>query len=455
MIKKGIIFFGAFSFTMFLTTLLETKTYASTLSSTKNVSWIVNNDQIKQNQEELKGQNNNFNRKYSDKYTIETGDTIKGLLRKSQIDTNDINQFVYKTKDAKKFLDLKAGQEITIERDQNNQLLRVLVNNDNYKILQVKRDKAGTFQISETDRDYKLVKRYVAGKINSSLSQSAKKMGLSSSQVNQLTTIFAWDIDFKYDLKQGDTFAAVFEQKVVDDKIVGTGDILAAEFDLEGRKFTAYLHESNGQKKYYTEDGQSLQKAFLRNPIDFAKISSNFNATRLHPVFKKLKAHKGTDYAAATGTPIKNTGDGIVSFVGQQNGYGNVVMIDHGRGYSTVYAHMSKFQQGLKEGQTINQGEVIGFVGTTGYATGPHLHYEFKINGIAQNALTVDLPTAQPLDKTQMAQFKKEVTSVAVNMNMIKGATFAQAEKNIILAQKTENTVNNKIVLAQTNEDFE
>lgn len=452
MIKKGIIFVGAFSFTMFLTTMLDTQTYASTLSSTKNVSWIVNNDQLKQNKEQVTGQKNNFNRKYSDNYTVEAGDTIKGLLRKSQIDSNDINQFVYKTKDAKKFFDLKVGQEITIERDQSNQLLRVLVSNDNYKTLQVKKDTKGVFQISETEKDYKLVKRYVAGKINSSLSQSAKKVGLSSSQVNQLTNIFAWDIDFKYDLKQGDTFSAVFEQKVIDDKIVGTGDMVAAEFNLRGKKYTAYLHEMNGQKKYYTEDGQSLQKAFLRNPIDFARISSKFSGTRLHPVFKKIKSHKGTDYAAATGTPIKNTGDGVVTFVGQQNGYGNVVMIDHGRGYSTVYAHMSKFKQGVKVGSKVNQGDVVGFVGSTGYATGPHLHYEFKINGIAQNSLTVDLPTAQPLNKAQMAQFKNEVRTVAINMNMIKGATFAQAEKNIILAQKTDSS---NIVLAQKSDDFE
>ena len=141
-----------------------------------------------------------------------------------------------------------------------------------------------------------------------------------------------------------------------------------------------------------------------------------------------------------------------MAFVGQQNGYGNVVMIDHGRGYSTVYAHMSKFKQGVKVGSKVNQGDVVGFVGSTGYATGPHLHYEFKINGIAQNSLTVDLPTAQPLNKTQMAQFKNEVRSVAINMNMIKGATFAQAEKNIILAQKTDSS---NIVLAQKSDDFE
>lgn len=451
MIKKGIIFVGAFSFTMFLTTMLDTQTYASTLSPTKNVSWIVDNEQLQQNKE-LTGQKNNYNRKYSDNYTVEAGDTIKGLLRKSQIDSNDINQFVYKTKDAKKFFDLKVGQEITIERDQNNQLLRVLVSNDNYKTLQVKKDTSGTFQISETEKDYKLVKRYVAGRINSSLSQSANRAGLSSSQVNQLTNIFAWDIDFKYDLKQGDTFSAVFEQKVIDDKVVGTGDIVAAEFNLSGKNYTAYMYDINGTKKYYTEDGQSLQKAFLRNPIDFARISSTFSSTRLHPIFKKLKAHKGTDYAAAIGTPIKNTGDGVISFIGQQNGYGNVVMIDHGRGYSTVYAHMSKFKQGLTNGSKVSQGDIIGFVGITGYATGPHLHYEFKIDGIAQNSLTVDLPTEAPLNKTQMAQFKSDVRMVATNMNMIKDATFAQAEKNIMLSQKTDTS---NIVLAQKADDFE
>lgn len=439
MIKKGIIFVGAFSFTMFLTTMLDHQTYASTLSTMKNVNWVVNNDQLQLDKELNKEKNNYTDRKYSDTYTINEGDTIKGILRKSQIDPIDINQFVYKTKEANKFFDLKVGQEVTVERDQDNKLIRLFVNNGTVSLLQAKKQSNGDFEVSSKEKDYKIVRRYVAGKINSSLSQSAKKVGLSSIQVNQLTNIFTWDIDFKYDIKQGDTFSAVFEQRVVDDKVVGTGDIIGAEFVVSGKKFTAYLHEKNGVKKYYAEDGSSLQKAFLRNPIDFARVSSTFNNTRLHPIFKKIKAHMGTDYAASPGTPIKTTGEGTVEFVGKQNGYGNVVIVDHGRGYSTLYAHMKGFKQGIKQGMKVAQGDVLGYVGSTGYATGPHLHYEFKINGIAQNSLTVDLPTAQPLGKTEIASFKKEVTTIAMNMNMIKGNTIQpNINSNIAMAQKSE-----------------
>lgn len=439
MIKKGIIFVSAFSFTMFLTTVLDQQSYASSLNSTKNVSWVIKNDQLDL-EKELNTKAINFtDRKYSDSYVVGNGDTVKSILRKSQIDPTDINQFVYKTKNAEKLFNLKSGQEVIVERDQNNFLVRFIVNNGNVSVLQAKKAKDGQFSISEVEKDYKLVKRYVAGQINSSLSQSAKKVGLSGVQVNQLTNIFDWDIDFKYDLKKGDTFSAVFEQKVIDDKVVGTGDILAAEFVLSGKKYTAYLQEDkNGAKKYYTEDGVSLEKAFLRNPIEFARISSTFTAQRVHPIFKKVRAHKGTDYAAKIGTPIKTTGDGVVEFIGTQKGYGNVIVVDHGRGYSTLYAHMKGFKTGLKKGSKLNQGEVVGYVGMTGYSTGPHLHYEFKINGVAQNSLTVDLPTAEPLNKTQLAAFKNNVKTIAMNMNMVKGTMIKPNQSQLAMLNESE-----------------
>jgi len=421
MIKKGIIFVGAFSFTMFLTTILENQTYASTLNTIKTVNWSGDNNQNQLDKELINSKTSFTERKYSDTYSINQGDTIKSILRKSQIDPIDINNFMYKTKDADKFFNLKTGQEVTVERDQNNALSKLLVNNGTAYILQAKKKQTGEFEISEKERDYKIVRRYVAGKIDTSLIESAKKVGLSTAQVNQLTNIFTWDIDFKYDIKQGDTFSAVFEQKVLDNKIIGTGDIIGAEFVVSGKKFTAYLNEEKGVKKYYAEDGSSLQKAFLRNPIEVAKVSSQFNNGRLHPIFKKIKAHMGTDYAAAPGTPINTTGDGVVEFVGKQSGYGNVVIIDHGRGYSTLYAHMKGFKKGLSQGMKVSQGDILGFVGSTGYATGPHLHYEFKINGIAQNSLTVDLPTSQSLPKVAMVKFNKEVATIAMNMKLIKG----------------------------------
>lgn len=419
MIKKGFLFLTAFSFTMGVTTFVnEPSAYASSLTPVKNISWTIQNDQINLEQSLIDENIYLPDRKYSDSYTIKSGDTIKNLLRKSQINPIDIKELVYNTKNTDELFSLNVGQKVQIERDQNNFLSRIIVEKDELNTLQaIKREKEGVFDIVKKQREYEIERKYASGKISSSLSLAGRKAGLSSNQIHKLTEIFAWDIDFKYDLKEGDTFSVMYEEKVVDDKVIGTGDIIAAKFSLSGQDYTAFLYDDNGNKKYYDLEGNSLEKAFLRNPIDFARISSTFSKGRLHPIFNKIRAHKGTDYAARTGTPIKTVGDGVVKFIGKMNGYGNVVIVDHGMSYTTLYAHMNNFKKGLKKGERVSQGNVIGYVGSTGYATGPHLHYEFRINNEPKNSLTVKLPNSKPIDSKNIAQFKSEVSQLALNMD--------------------------------------
>lgn len=436
MIKKGLLFISAFSFTMITSAMMENNSYANNLNNVKNVSWTIKNEQLGLEKDLSSDKFQFTDRTYRDIYTVQSGDTIKSILRKSQIDPIDIREFVHNTKDSNKFFQLKIGQEIVIERNQNNFLSKLSINKDDLNTLQAKKDKEGKFLVVEKEKDFKIVKKYVAGTINSSLSSSAKKVGLSSNQINQLVNIFSWDIDFKYDIKKGDTFALVYEQKIVDEKAIGSGKIIGAEFNLSDKKYSAFLYKNNNVEKYYNDKGESLEKAFIRNPIDFARVSSTFNPGRIHPIFKKIRPHNGTDYAAKIGTPIKTTGDGIVDFIGKQNGYGNVIIVNHGRGYTTLYAHMNGFQKGLKKGHKVSQGQVIGYVGMTGYSTGPHLHYEFKINGIAKNSLSVDLPIAQPLNNKSLNEFKTLVATLNTNMHVAKNNYIEN--NNYQLAQKTD-----------------
>lgn len=436
MIKKGLLFISAFSFTMITSAMMENNSYANNLNNVKNVSWTIKNDQLGLEKDLSSDKFQFTDRTYIDVYTVQSGDTIKSILRKSQIDPIDIKEFVHNTKDSNKFFQLKIGQEILIERNQNNFLSKLSVNKDDLNTLQAKKDKEGKFLVVEKEKDFKIVKKYVAGTINSSLSSSARKAGLSSNQINQLVNIFSWDIDFKYDIKKGDTFSLVYEQKIVDDKVIGAGKIVGAEFNLSNIKYSAFLYKNNNVEKYYNDKGESLEKAFIRNPIDFARVSSKFNSGRIHPIFKKIRPHNGTDYSAKIGTPIKTTGDGLVEFVGKQNGYGNVIIVNHGRGYTTLYAHMNGFQKGISKGTKVSQGQVIGYVGMTGYSTGPHLHYEFKINGIAKNSLSVDLPIAQPLNNKKLNEFKTLVATLNKNMHVAKNNYIENT--NYQLAQKTD-----------------
>ncbi len=256
------------------------------------------------------------------------------------------------------------------------------------------------------------------GVITTTLSEAGKKVGLSEELLNQLTQIFAWDIDFATNLHQGDRFSVVYERGGFN----GADDIVAAEFTNHGKTYKAVRYiDKEGFANYYTPDGKALQKAFLSTPVDFARISSGFDLSRRHPVLHRVRAHKGVDYAARTGTPVKATGNGQISFLGRKGGYGQVIIIQHGDRYETVYAHLSKYRDGLNEGSTVRQGDVIGYVGQTGLATGPHLHYEFRIDGVHQNPLTAQATTNSiPVKATELAEFKSQVQDPLAKLNLVK-----------------------------------
>jgi len=260
------------------------------------------------------------------------------------------------------------------------------------------------------------------GTIRSTLAAAGRSAGLSADVMEQLAQIFAWDIDFAADLHNGDRFTVVYERGDFE----SSDEIVAAEFVNEGRAHRAVRYiDQQGSIGYYTPEGHAMQKSFLSTPVDYARISSHFDLNRRHPILNRIRAHKGVDYAARTGTPIKATGNGEVTFLGRKGGYGQTVIIGHGEHYETLYAHLSNFKSGLQNGSHVRQGEVIGYVGQTGLATGPHLHYEFRVDGEHRNPLTVtaQLSRSMPSNSGSMTDFKVQTQRTLAQLNQAKAKT--------------------------------
>ena len=258
------------------------------------------------------------------------------------------------------------------------------------------------------------------GRIQSSLYESAAKAGLRDKTVMNLAGIFAWDVDFVLDIRRGDDYYVLYEQLFQNGEYMGDGEIIAAEFNNNGRTIQAIRHiDKDGRSDYFTPEGRSVRKAFLRAPVDF-RVSSSFNPNRLHPVLKTVRPHRGTDYAAPYGTPIKATGDGKVIFRGVKSGYGNVVILQHGGNISTLYAHMSKFVSSVRNGTRVRQGQTVGYVGKSGLVTGTHLHYEYRLNGVHRNSRTVKLPQADPIAEQYRAEFLASVEPILNELLQLK-----------------------------------
>jgi murein DD-endopeptidase MepM/ murein hydrolase activator NlpD len=266
-----------------------------------------------------------------------------------------------------------------------------------------------------------------SGEISSSLYAAARKAGLSPGAIATMTgEIFQYDIDFT-DAQKGDRFSVVYEQIWREGERIGTGNIAAATFTTGGKTYSGFRFEHEGKVGYYTADGRPLKKAFIRMPIPYARITSGFSKARKHPVLGRTRAHQGVDYGAGTGTPIHAAGDARVSFVGWKGGYGRTVVLDHGKGYTTLYAHMSRFGK-YKPGQSIKQGTVIGYVGSSGLATGPHLHYEFRIGGVHRNPLTVTMPPPEPLKGAALAAFRAQTGPALARIQQVEDIMYAKVE---------------------------
>jgi murein DD-endopeptidase MepM/ murein hydrolase activator NlpD len=344
------------------------------------------------------------------------GENLGSIFTQMQIPATTLHQLLEATSAKNSLVHLREGQELAFEMD----------NKGNLKTLRFDKDPGTRIdlaiagdKVTENVHLRPLERRVeiASGIITSSLYADGARAGLTAGSINTLANIFKYDIDFVEDLRDGDTFQVVYEELWRDGQRVGTGDVIGATFTNRGKRFQAFGYAPEGKIEYFDETGRPLKKVLMRIPIEFARLSSTFGM-RKHPVLGRMRAHKGVDYAARTGTPIMAAGDGRVAFVGWKNGYGRAVIIDHGQGRSTLYGHMSAWGK-EKQGQRVSQGSTIGYVGASGLATGPHLHYEFRINGTQVNPLTVTMPKPQPLSGLALAKFRAATAPALAKLQMV------------------------------------
>lgn len=363
------------------------------------------------------------------KFEVKSGDNLSTIFPRAGLTARDVYEVAQIGDEIKPLLNLRPGQIVRFGFDADEALAQIKLQLSPVKTLTVSRTDEG-FETQTTKREYQRKQREVAGQIDSSLFLDGRNAGMSDRLIMEMAHVFGWDIDFALDLRQGDSFKVIFEENYLDGKKVGDGNILAAEFTNRGRTFRAVRYtDDEGNSAFYAPDGASMRKAFTRTPVPVSRISSRFNPNRKHPVLKTSRPHRGVDYAAATGTPILSTGDGRVDFIGSKGGYGKTIVLSHAGKYTTLYAHMSRFKAGLKRGHRVKQGETIGYIGTTGLSTGPHLHYEFRVNGVHKDPLKVALPEAEPIADKYLADFKSRSQPLLASLDDLRVPLLALNEE--------------------------
>ena len=346
-----------------------------------------------------------FTGKLSKKIKVDKNDTLIQILGSNEVENKYIKALI-KTKGSEKLANIKTGDFVEISFSENNTPKEIFVTRNGLKgVLAEFKDK--TYTIKDYERTPEVLERFASVTIDESLYQSALKEGISDSIIMDLVFIFGWDIDFVFDIRSGDSFEVLYEEYFYKGEKIKNGDIVVARFKRGKKVFSAirFFSSVTGTKEYFSTRGENIKKAFLKTPVEFSYISSHYNLKRNHPVLNKIRAHTGVDYAAPTGTPVRSTSSGTVSFIGNKGGYGKLIEIKHSEDYSTRYAHLSKFNPRLSNGSKVEQGETIGYVGQTGLATGPHLHYEFRVGGNHTNPLTVKLPDAKPISEVEKEEF--------------------------------------------------
>ena len=354
-------------------------------------------------------------------YIIKAGDNLALIGEKLGISRSTIHLLSISKPHGRLLRKIRPGEKLVFVLDQKKQLSKLIYQAKPLELVTFER-KLTSFNSSlsriEPERDIV----FNHGIIQQSLFLSSQKAGLQDALTMRLAQIFQWDIDFVLDIRPGDSFFLMYEELFVENEFIGYGDILAAEFINQDKSYVAILYEdNNGSKDFYNLKGESMRKAFLRAPVEFSRISSSFNLKRRHPLHKTIKAHRGIDYAAPTGTPILAAGDGKIKTASRTRANGRYVVIQHGQQFVTKYLHLSKFGRGIKSGKTVKQGQIIGYVGQTGYATGPHLHYEFLVNGVHKNPRTVQLPKAMPIKKRDKKNFEEVSSKVSMLLENYKG----------------------------------
>jgi murein DD-endopeptidase MepM/ murein hydrolase activator NlpD len=389
------------------------------ISSKASISETLNLDDHLQDNEALLEQTSNIFITWKEQ-TVTSGDNLSTLFYRAGLNDLDVYR-ISQAKQGKSLRNLFPGEVLRFGLDSNGKLVEMRYEKTPLEayIFSATQDR---YQSRHLLREPEVLKSYREGTIKESLYLAGMAAKLPDKTVMELANIFGWDIDFVFDIRKGDSFAVLFEERYIDGQRLGTGNILAASFTNRGKTYKAVRYKNGqGQSSYYTPEGLSMRKAFLRTPLDIFRISSGFNLRRKHPIHKNIKAHRGVDYAAPTGTPVYASGDGRVIEAGYTKANGNFVFIQHGQTYITKYIHLHRKK--VRSGQSVKQRQIIGTVGATGYATGPHLHYEFLVNGVHRNPRTVSLPKANPIPDTERPRFTKMATALLEQLDQNQQAT--------------------------------
>ncbi len=350
---------------------------------------------------------------------IHRRDTLAGVLAAAKVDVGDIAEFARTHPEARELYRLFPGQALRYRTDAKGQLTDLVYPVSDLEQLHLKRLGSG-FELTRDKQAFDTRLAYVTGSIQNSLFVDGQNAGLTDAQVMQLVDIFGWDIDFAQDLRPGDSFSVVYEENFSNGQKLNDGPIAAAEFVNQGKVYRAIgFRDETGTLSYFSPNGMSLRRAFLRSPVKFSRITSRFSLKRFHPILKTWRAHTGVDYGAPIGTPVMATASGRVIYAGVKGGYGNAIMLKHGGSYSTLYAHLSRFQSKIHVGIYVEQGQVIGYVGQTGLATGPHLHYEFQVDGTHRNPLTFHFPQAEPVRAEQKKDFQQLAQTLSRQLDQL------------------------------------
>ena len=359
--------------------------------------------------------------------TVRKGETVAAIFERHNLDIGELFRMRQASAGVHPLKDISAGRPYTITLDPDNTILSLAYHINDEEILRIVRSDPG-YRAVKVPIEYERRIGTLGGVVRTNLVSALPEGGPAALLAIALSEIFSWDVDFNTDFRKGDTFRVLVEERWLDGEFRKYGDILAAELSVDGNTYRAYRFETGSRPDYFDDDGKSLRKAFLKAPLSYRRISSGFTKRRMHPILKIPRPHLGVDYAAPEGTPVSTVGDGTVRFAGRKGPNGNLVIVRHPNGYTTSYGHLARLSKGIRRGAAVRQGDVIGTVGATGLATGPHLDYRIRRNGAFLNPLTVNLPQGGVIPRDRMAAFRGVAEGYARSMDAISLAVFANAE---------------------------
>lgn len=364
--------------------------------------------------------------------TTKNRDTLSSIFKQLNLSQKTLYLIVNNNPYSRNLTNIKPGEQIRfLIKDQV--LEKIIFPFNPTQLLTINKGTNNTYVTKLESRAIEEHDEFLSVTVKKSIFYTAKNMNIPFTLIQQMAKIFEWEINFNKDIREGDKISIAYQGFYVDDTKVSTGKILAVKYESNTRKLQAIGHKTqDGTFDYYTPEGKSLKKAFARYPIKFTHISSNFSTARMHPILKYARPHKGIDLAARYGTPIYATGDGVIRTISMNRGYGNMIKISHSKEFSSIYAHLSRFQKGLKHGDRVKRGQIIGYVGQTGLATAPHCHYEFHVNQRAQNPATIKLPQAAPIPSRELAIFNQKSHQLMASLKLFEESTLTQAQDHKI-----------------------